>query len=281
MVNLVTFDTKRTMTVPSGGPVSMKAVRNYVFRLMPKVRGYLSTLDALAIASVLNGQTSASLSGGLAEIGVFFGRSFYLMAMLMNDSENALAMDLFNIGEAPGRDSEQFTCFLEVGRRMGIKLERDMAFIGNAQLLRPENILEKTGPVRFFSVDGGHALGEVQHDVNLAANTISNHGVICFDDFCNPEWPEVTLAVLDFLRATAADFTPFLISQKKLFVCKRQYSDFYNRLIESAPLLHNFKKAHVDLLGSRTLIVRSKPSEYLRYEAFARTGLGRLNMLFQ
>lgn len=260
-------------------PASMKIARNYVFHLMPKVRGYLSTVDALAMASILVGQRNASLRGGVAEIGVFFGRSLYLMAMLLNSHEKALAIDLFNIGESPGRDSEQLKDFLEVGGRMGIKLPRDMVLVGESQGFSAENILAKTGPVRFFSIDGGHYLGEVLHDAKLAEDTITDYGVMCFDDFCNPEWPEVTLAIFDFLRTKAGDFTPFLISQKKLFVCKRQYRDFYRQLIECAPALNKVKKGNINLLDYRPMVARSSPLEYLRCEAFARSGLGRLNTL--
>lgn len=272
----------QSVSVPSAAAAdsaAVKIVRNYVFHLMPKVKGYLGAVDALAMASVLIGQRNASLGGGIAEIGVFFGRSFYLMAMLLDGNEKALAIDMFDIGVSPGRDSAQLKYFLEIGDRMGIKRQREMTLVGDALDVSPKDILAKTGPVRFFSIDGGHELNYVLHDANLAADAIADHGVICFDDFCNPEWPEVSLAIFDFLRTKAGDFAPFLISQKKLFVCRRQYRDFYRQLIEEASALRKVKKTNTRLLDGKTIAARSGYLEYLRCEAFARTGLSRLNAL--
>ncbi len=263
-----------------GNARSMEIARKYVFHRMPKVKGYLSIVDALSIASILIGQSKSSLSGAVAEIGVYFGRSFYLMAMLLNRHEKALAIDLFNIGESPGQDSEQLKYFLATGERMGIRLDRDMIVAGDAKHLSAADVLARTGRVRFFSIDGGHELDDVLHDSTIAANTIADYGVICFDDFCNPEWPEVTLAIYEFLKTSAHDLVPFLVSQKKLFLCRPQYRDFYRQIIESASGFRRVKIANVNLLGHRTLVVRSSQREYLRSEAFARSGLGRLNTLF-
>jgi hypothetical protein len=58
--------------------------------------------DALLFAAVAAGQTADGIKGSLAEIGVFFGRSFFLLAKMASDSEKALALDLFNRPNAIG-----------------------------------------------------------------------------------------------------------------------------------------------------------------------------------
>jgi len=248
--------------------------------MMPKIKGYLTVVDALAIAIILVGQRDAKLRGGIAEIGVFFGRSFYLMAMLIDKQEKALAIDLFDIGASEGRDSWQLTSFLDVGRKLNVNIDREMVIVGQSQGLNAAVILEKTGPLRFFSVDDGHTLQDVLSDATLAGNVISDYGIICFDDFCNLEWPEVTFGIYDFLRTNAATFVPFLISQNKLFVCKHKYHNFYTTLIGNSEPLRKIRKKSVDMLGRSTLIVRNTKVEYLRCEGFARMGLGRLNAFF-
>ncbi len=215
---------------------------DYIFRMMPKIKRYLTVVDALAIAIILVGQRDAKLRGGIAEIGVFFGRSFYLMAMLIDKHEKALAIDLFDIGASQGRDSWQLTCFLDVGRRLNINIDREMVIVGKSQELDAPAILEKTGPLRFCSVDDGHKHQDVFSDATLAGNVISDCGVICFDDFCYVEWPEVTFGIYDFLRTNAATFVPFLISQNKLFVCKREYHNLYTTLIGDSEPLRKIRK---------------------------------------
>jgi hypothetical protein len=252
----------------------------YIFRMMPKVRGYLSTADALMMASILAGQNSSGFAGGLAEIGVFFGRSFYLMALMAQSKEKMLAIDLFNIGaSAKGNDSKQLLSFLDKAKRLNLNIDKSIIWAKSSHEVRPAEILEKTGPVRFFSIDGGHTLTDITSDASLAAETMSEYGVLCFDDFCNPEWPEVTFGLYDFMCRNATLVAPFLISQKKVFMCRPKYRIFYSELIEKEPRLRRVPKASVEIMGLQTLVARSTQLEYLRCEGFAKLGFGRLNSL--
>jgi hypothetical protein len=258
----------------------LKTARDYIFRRMPRIRGYLGPVDALAIAAVMIGQTNAQLGGSVAEIGVFFGRSFLLMAALVGENEKALAADLFDIGAAAHDDSLQLTSFLNAAKALNIAVDRELVFVGNSKDLTAPFLLEKTGLLRFFSIDGGHVSQDVMSDAELAAQVISDFGVICFDDFFNPEWPEVTLGVLEFLRDSSGPFVPFMISEKKLFVCKEGYLDFYAELVRKSVLLEKIHKTLIHMMGRSVLFVRNSFIERARYEVFARARLGRLNSIF-
>ena len=48
------------------------------------------------------------------------------------------------------------------------------------------------GPLRFFSIDGGHLSHIVKHDLETAALSITDGGVIILDDYFNPEFPGVS-----------------------------------------------------------------------------------------
>ena len=54
-----------------------QSTSDYIFRRMKTVKGYLDPVDALMISTILIAQSKAKLKGGVAEIGVYFGRSFY------------------------------------------------------------------------------------------------------------------------------------------------------------------------------------------------------------
>ena len=75
-----------------------KLTRDYIFRRMKGIKGYLDPVDALMISTILAAQNDARFGGSVAEIGVYFGRSFHLMAGLLRPDECAFAADLFNIG---------------------------------------------------------------------------------------------------------------------------------------------------------------------------------------
>ena len=245
---------------------------------MSSVKGYLGPVDALAISSVLIEQTKRGYAGGVAEIGVFYGRSFFLMAKLLAAGEKALAADLFDIdASASCEKSGQLRKFLENAAILGVPVDERDVFVGPSGALSPLQITVRAGPIRFFSVDGGHELHHVIEDGDLARNTLAPHGVICFDDFCNPEWSEVTLGVFDFLRKHK-DFLPFAITEKKAYVCRRGYEGFYREAVLGSELLASFPKSVTRMLGHEPIFV-SHPMlpQRLPYELLSRFGLGRLS----
>jgi hypothetical protein len=263
-----------------GAPDWMKDAKGYIFNKMHRIKGYLDPIDALVIAAVLIAQNRANLVGGLAEIGVFYGRSFLLMAMLAGQHESAFAADLFDIGPLDGGGTAQLRSFLRSAERFNVNIDKDMIFVGNSNKLNPEYMLNKVGELRFFSIDGGHYLADVASDAMLAAQTIAEYGVITFDDFCNVEWPEVTLGVFEFLKAGATNFTPFAITRKKLYVCKKEYQEYYTGIIDDAQLLQKIKKPRIMFMNHSIPLLQTDLTETVRFHAFVKMGLGRLNTLF-
>jgi hypothetical protein len=254
--------------------------RDYIFRRMKGIKGYLDPVDALMISTILAAQSDARFGGSVAEIGVYFGRSFLLMAGLLRPDERAFAADLFDIGTRSGGDSVQLASLLASGEKLGIAIDRDMIHAGSSHALRAESIVSKTGAMRFVNIDGGHLLADVEADAELAKNTIADFGVLCFDDFCNPEWPEVSLGVFNFLRANNDRFAAFALSQKKIFVCQTEYFDLYRTIIRDALVLRRIRRIDVELLGRSVIHLRHSYFERIRYETLARAGLGRLNAMF-
>src|ERR1700691_5802704 len=102
----------------------VELARKYIFRRMHRIRGYLGLIDALTISTILIGQKKALKRGSIAEIGIFFGRSFLLMASLIDSGEKALAADLFNIGQTTdGTDSLQLSAFLKSAKELGLHVD--------------------------------------------------------------------------------------------------------------------------------------------------------------
>lgn len=258
----------------------MKDAKEYIFNKMHRIKGYLDPVDALIIAAILIAQNRASLVGGLAEIGVFYGRSFLLMAMLAGQHEGVLAVDLFDIGPLDGGGSAQLRSFLRAAERLNVNIDKDMIFVGNSRNLNPEYVLKRVGASRFLSIDGGHYLADVASDTMLAAQTIADYGVISFDDFCNVEWPEVTLGIFDFLKVEAPNFTPFAITRKKLYVCKKEYQGYYTGIIDEAQLLRKIQTSRIMFMNHSIPLLQTYFAETIRFHAFVKIGLGKLNTLF-
>ena len=93
--------------------------------------------------------------------------------------------------------------------------------------LTTDDILSRVGRTRIFSVDGGHLYHHVAHDLPLAFSTLAPGGVIIMDDFCNSEWPEVTSATYDFVRAQEGKIVPAILTRNKLYLATPDIASAY------------------------------------------------------
>jgi SAM-dependent methyltransferase len=251
------------------------AAREYIFGKMNTVRGYIDPGDALMIGDIMGYQTRNGLSGGAAEIGVFYGRSYFLMRQMLAAGENAFAADLFDIGAARAGERDQYGTFLESAAELGLGIDEGLVFRGDSKGLTAEDITSKVGKVRFFSVDGGHMLDDVVHDAALARDALAEHGVIAFDDSFNFEWPEVTLGLFRFLEENE-NILPFAITQKKTYVCKASHHARYLAAVEGSKDLSGLTLRPGTFLGTKVVFVHHKLAKRVAHAALSRVGAPRL-----
>jgi hypothetical protein len=249
------------------------SLRKFVFHDLQTIEGYIDPPDALVFLSLLQAQRQAGLEGGIAEIGVFYGRSYFLFRKIGGDTEKIVAIDLFDIDQTADGTSPQYGHFLENGRRLGIPVDEDLVIKGDSTCLAPANITEKAGKIRFFSIDGGHMLPDVVADSRLAMHSLADHGIIAFDDTFNPAWPEVTVGVADFLREYADTFAAFCVTKYKTYVCRRDFHDLYDNAIASAADLNAFEHVETTFLDSRVTRLHNPIGRRMLYELMIRTGM--------
>ena len=162
------------------------ALRKFIFHDLHTVEGYIDPPDALVFLSLLQGQNNGGFAGGIAEIGVFYGRSYFLFRKIVGEKSKIVAIDLFDIGEGGNGELPQYARFLANGRRLGIPVDEDLIITGDSTQLQAKEIVERAGRIRFFSIDGGHMLSHVAADSGLAMASLAGHGIIAFDDTFNP-----------------------------------------------------------------------------------------------
>ncbi|NLS05824.1 class I SAM-dependent methyltransferase [Rhizobium sp. P32RR-XVIII] len=247
--------------------------RKFIFHDLQTVEGYIDPPDALVFLSLLQGQQGRALDGGIAEIGVFYGRSYYLFRKICGPDAKLLAIDLFDIGKTSDGVSLQYSRFLENGRRLGLEVDENLIVKGDSTKLTATEIREKIGEVRFFSIDGGHMLQHVAADSRLAMDSLAKHGVVAFDDTFNPAWPEVTVGVADFLRERGSEFSAFCMTKYKTYVCRREFHEFYYGMIADAPDLTAFDHVETEFLGSRVARLHNPISRRMVYELMVRSGM--------
>ncbi len=244
---------------------------------MSKIKGCLSPIDGLMMAALLIGQQAEGIQGGVAEIGVYFGRSFFLMQRLVGDYSKLLAADLFDIGPHNSGPSDQLRDFARTAERLGMAINSSCVYVGNSAMLLPEQVLNIVGKCRFFHIDGGHEWEHVRNDAELALATLSDCGIIVFDDFFNPQWPDVSLSVFDFIRRHE-ELQALAITNKKLFVCMGNFVEKYSEIITNAELLRNLKKIKVNLFGRATICLYEPIPRRIMYELASRIGIGQITV---
>lgn len=250
--------------------------RSFIDRKLYRIRGFLHPVDAMVFSAILEYQAHRNIRGGMAEIGVFFGRSLTLMAKyLRRGEEKALGMDLYNIGEQPGTESAQLAYVRNVLRTENV--EGDAILLQqNSHTLRTDDITQRVGTVRFFSIDGGHELPDVLHDSQLARGALSADGVIAFDDFFNPQYPDVTVAVLAFLKQHADEFTAFAITKNKLYVARAGAYSAYFEAMQSATMWAGAYHECFQFLGNPIVHWSQSLPNRILYQKCAERGLGAM-----
>ena len=186
------------------------------------VEGWLHEEAVLLTLALHRRQRAAGIAGGVAEIGVYHGRFFLLLALCCENEERALAVDLFD-RLSPGReaavrgDREAFEAHLAawgVAHRTEVRQQDSLG-------LAPEGVRAAVGAAgaRLFSVDGAHSFKHATADLRLAAACLAPGGVVLLDDFLHAEWLGVTEAAVALLREPSPPLAPLAICGGKLALC--------------------------------------------------------------
>jgi hypothetical protein len=211
-------------------------LRKYLNHKIDNISGWLDPIDAEIIAALSTFQQDRNINGDMLEIGVHHGRLFFVLALSMNGSERALAVDLFeddpnNSKKHRGRD----LAFFKHVKALDIS-ERVSSIKANTLKLSKDDIASNIKKARIISVDAGHLHDEVLNDLYLAKSALADNGVIVADDYFNYNWPGVTTAVNHFIENNP-EFEPFLITNGKLYICRypdvQTYKDFVSLLAHS------------------------------------------------
>ncbi|KQV73008.1 class I SAM-dependent methyltransferase [Rhizobium sp. Root1220] len=251
-------------------------LRKFIFHDLQAIDGYIDPPDALVFLSLLKCQMSARLTGGIAEIGVYYGRSYFLFRKICGEGEKIVAIDPFSIVGAE-HGITQYARFIESGRRLGLAVDEDRVIESDSTLLKPSQITDLAGTIRFFSIDGGHMLHHVASDSRLAARSLAEHGIIAFDDTFNPAWPEVTVGVTDFLREYTDSFSVFCMTKYKTYVCRRPFHEFYSREIAASADLKAFDHVETEFLGSTVIRLENPMRRRIMHELMVRSGMSALS----
>ena len=184
-------------------------LEQYLFEGSRHVDGYLQSGSASVIWSIFDIQDELKITGNVAEIGVFHGKLFILLCHSLRSGERGFAIDAFDTkpeiqGLKTEEDLQRFNpnnlrSNLEYN---GINPALVKLIVADSQDLTVDELLSEFGDanIRMYSVDGDHSRNGVRHDLQLAAATLSEGGIILADDLFNTLCPSLTEGIIDFFR---------------------------------------------------------------------------------
>lgn len=161
--------------------------------------GYLQSGAISLFLSTFELQDAFAVTGDVAEIGTFEGKTLVLMAHALRTGERVIGVDTF--GKPPGRDAAMRAALEANLARFGYE-DRSDIITGDSLAFTPQSFQARLGGsnVRLFSVDGDHTQAAVLHDLALAEAVLAPGGIVAADDMFNPWYPGVTEALYDFCR---------------------------------------------------------------------------------
>lgn len=167
------------------------------------VPGYLHDVPARVISALLGRQAEIGVTGGLAEIGVFYGNLFVGLARASQPGEICLGVDPFeylgkaNFGDEAKRLVQTHTDAAQWERVRFIERSSD-------DVTEQDWRAAVETPLRFVHLDGNHAYASIRKDLSLAISWLAPDALVVFDDIFNELHPDVTTGIIDGLRATSS-----------------------------------------------------------------------------
>ena len=137
--------------------MEIESINNYFSHAHAEVEGWFFPLDQLAFFEVFRMQETLAVTGDVAEVGVYLGKSLILLSLLRNRNERLLGFDLFAEDHY-----EQCVSNLKYGVEdevilLRVNFRSKQAYL--ASLIR--------SPVRFLHIDAGHEYHEVLEQLLL------------------------------------------------------------------------------------------------------------------
>ena len=171
-------------------------------------------------------QRRLGVSGSVAEIGIFLGDYFCMLASCADPrhGEVAVAIDLFldqhlNVDGSGAHDKsiewhrEHFNNRVQSGVE-SLWIKEDSLKLHPAKLQKLG-----VGECRMVSIDGGHEHYHVTSDLATAASLMPHGGIAIVDDYTNQGWPAVAEGVARyFLLSSFQPLSPFMIGSNKLLL---------------------------------------------------------------
>lgn len=198
-----------------------------------KVEGWFVKYIVDILIIIDSYQSTNQITGHLAEIGVFRGKSFIPLLALCKENEIALAIDCFEDthfnrdGSGFGASVSRFLAV--VNQYLEIESHRVKILQGDSLKFSAQDYLHQLngGKARIFSIDGGHTAESTFDDMKKSYSCLEYGGVMIIDDFFNQSWPGVCEGVARYMTSGQVNIKPFFIGGNKVMFTHESHVEGY------------------------------------------------------
>jgi ubiquinone/menaquinone biosynthesis C-methylase UbiE len=186
------------------------------------IGGFMNEPNVAVWDSLLMAQMDGCIQGHLLEIGVFKGRSASVLCQHKRPEEEIWLVD--------------FSPFLNEARTNLSQLQSSgVRFLSckSSALAREADLAARRRAFRWIHIDGDHTGAAVVNDLNLAADLLSDEGLVCVDDFFNPVYPQITAAVFSWLTTHPFELELVLCGQNKAYLARPTQAHVYLAFIRT------------------------------------------------
>ncbi len=183
------------------------------------IPGWLGATDQAILRYILDDQSSGGVTGDLAELGVYLGKSAVLLGDHLQPGETFTVVDLFGgtAGDASNvaENTAQYDDLTEVAFRANYQRFHDRLPViikGPSTAIRER---ATAGAHRLVHIDASHLYEHVRADVDTAKSLLGPDGVVVFDDYRSKHTPGTAAAVWEAVGRTG--LVPLLVSPDKLY----------------------------------------------------------------
>ncbi len=206
---------------------SRSRLRDYWTNGFESVEGWVHRDLLQPLELIQQVQERADIRGGAMEIGVHHGKLLVPLVLMLRAGEQAVGFDVFedqdkNIDhsgygsyDAARRNFDRFCPDAAV-----TLVKRDSLSLNTKDRV---DLLERHGPFRLISIDGGHTSVHAVNDLLLSQDVLQNGGVVILDDFISPHWPGVMEGAAKFFEHYTPKIAPFAWGMNKLLLTDVTY----------------------------------------------------------
>lgn len=244
-------------SLPLDGLFAPEKKANYFARAGHKgVEGWLSSYTLPLVYFIDQFQQINKVRGGVVEIGVYHGRFFIALCLLLRKGEKALAIDVFEEQEfnLDGAGVGDYGIFFA-------NLQRELGELINIQICKFDSLKLDSrtiihgldgGRSRLFSIDGCHTAKHTENDLLLASESIVSGGIIILDDFENNAWPGVQEGTKIFFRKKR-NVVPIVIAYNKLYLTTAEFRDAYQAYFSEIVSTQTDRIEYIDVFGHKVI----------------------------